>query len=54
MKKKNSGDELTKLKKKLARLEKKYDKAEGKKLVQARIMKSAEATIKKIDKLTKS
>lgn len=48
---KNTGNELDKLKKKMERLEKKYDKAEGKPLVQSRIMKSAEAVQKKIKKL---
>jgi phage shock protein A len=43
--------ELEKLKKKLARLEKKYDKAEGKPLVQARILKSAESVQNKINEL---
>lgn len=52
MMKSNRGqDELTKLKKKLERLERKYDKAEGKPLVQQRIMKSAESVQKKIEKL---
>ncbi len=41
---------LAGLKKKLKKLEKKYDKAEGKPLIQARIMKNAEATQAKIDK----
>jgi len=39
------------LKKKLARLERKYEKAEGKPLVQARIMKSAASVQDQIDKL---
>lgn len=42
---------LRKLKKKLERLERKYDKAEGKPLVPARILKSAEAVQKKIEQL---
>jgi len=42
------------LKKKLARLERKYEKAEGKPLVQARIMKSAAAVQDNIDKLENS
>ena len=44
-------NDLVALKKILTRLEKKYDKAEGKPLIQARIMKKAEATQAKIDKL---
>jgi hypothetical protein len=44
-----SGNELEKLKKKLARLERKYDKAEGKPLVQARILKSAASVQSKIE-----
>lgn len=48
---KNTGDELDKLKKKMARLEKMFDKAKGKPLVQKRIMKSAESVTKKIKKL---
>lgn len=51
MKQKSSGNELTKLMKKFARLEKKYDEAEGQPLVQARLMKSAKSVEKKIDKI---
>jgi len=42
---------LFELKKKLKRLEKKYDKAKGKHLTEARILKSAEAVQNKIDKI---
>jgi hypothetical protein len=42
---------LAGLRSKLSRLEKKYDKADGKPIVQARILKSAEATQKQIDKI---
>ena len=40
---------LKKLKKKLAKLEKKYDEAEGKFVIRARIMKSAESIQRRID-----
>ncbi len=43
--------DLAGLKKKLATLERKYEKAEGKPIVQARIMKSAASVQDKIDRL---
>lgn len=42
---------LAGLKKKLAQLERKYERAEGKPVVQARIMKTAAAIQKQIDRL---
>lgn len=42
---------LKKLEKKMTKLEKKYDAAEGKPILQKRIMKSAMSTQKKIDKI---
>lgn len=43
---------LKRLKRKLARLERKYEKTEGKPLIQARILKSAESVQKEIDRLS--
>ncbi len=44
-----SMSKLKKLEKKLTKLEKRYDQAEGKTILQARIMKTAESTIKQIE-----
>lgn len=51
MRKKHRGNDLEMLKRKFAKLDRKYEEAEGKPLVQKRILKSAAAVQKKIEEL---
>jgi hypothetical protein len=51
MKRNNDKNTLYGLKKKLKQLERKYARAAGKHIMEARILKSAEAVQNKIDKL---